>query len=56
MKYQTYSSKMKADRADVSHWLIDASLKKRSLEADRKWLNGDAVAVIIAGRYGICLQ
>ncbi|KAH8901372.1 cytochrome P450 [Thozetella sp. PMI_491] len=34
---------------DVSHWLIDASLKRGSLEADREWLNGDAVTIIIAG-------
>ncbi|OTA58321.1 cytochrome P450 [Hypoxylon sp. EC38] len=34
---------------DVSHWLIDASLQKVSLEADREWLNGDAVTIIIAG-------
>ncbi|KAF2682000.1 cytochrome P450 [Lentithecium fluviatile CBS 122367] len=40
---------MKVDRADVSHWLIDASLKKGSLQADREWLNGDAVTIVIAG-------
>ncbi|OAK99157.1 cytochrome P450 [Phaeosphaeriaceae sp. SRC1lsM3a] len=41
--------KMKVDRTDVAHWLIDASLKRGSLEADREWLNGDAVTIIIAG-------
>ncbi|KAI0869988.1 cytochrome P450 [Hypoxylon argillaceum] len=41
--------KAKVDRPDVSHWLIDASLKRGSLEADREWLNGDAVTIIIAG-------
>lgn len=41
---------MKVDRTDVAHWLIDASLKRGSLEADREWLNGDAVTIIIAGR------
>ncbi|TRX93374.1 hypothetical protein FHL15_005649 [Xylaria flabelliformis] len=39
----------KIDRPDVSHWLIEASTKRGSLEADRKWLNGDAVTIIIAG-------
>lgn len=34
---------------DVSHWLIDASIKNESLEADRLWLNGDANLIIIAG-------
>lgn len=41
---------MDVERPDVSHWLIDAALKKGSLEADREWLNGDAVTIIIAGR------
>ncbi|KUI74577.1 Tryprostatin B 6-hydroxylase [Cytospora mali] len=41
--------KMKGERYDVSHWLIDSSLKTGSLEADREWLNGDAVTLIIAG-------
>lgn len=40
---------MKGRRHDVSHWLIDASLKRGSLNADREWLNGDAVTIIIAG-------
>ncbi|KAK3374770.1 cytochrome P450 [Podospora didyma] len=40
---------MKVSKPDVSHWLIDASIKKGSLEADREWLNGDAVTIIIAG-------
>lgn len=42
---------MEVDTLDVSHWLINASLKRGSLEADREWLNGDAVTIIIAGRY-----
>jgi hypothetical protein len=41
---------MKVDRPDVAHWLIQASLKKGTLEEDREWLNGDAVTIIIAGR------
>ncbi|KAI1377899.1 cytochrome P450 [Hypoxylon crocopeplum] len=41
--------KAKVERPDVSHWLIDASISKGSLEADREWLNGDAVTIIIAG-------
>ncbi|KAI0206838.1 cytochrome P450 [Astrocystis sublimbata] len=39
----------KVDKPDVSHWLIDASVSRGSLEADRPWLNGDAVTIIIAG-------
>ncbi|KAI1386119.1 cytochrome P450 [Hypoxylon trugodes] len=39
----------KVARPDVSHWLIDASIQKGSLDADREWLNGDAVTIIIAG-------
>lgn len=42
---------MKVETLDVSHWLIDASRKNGSLETDREWLNGDAIAIIIAGRY-----
>ncbi|KAI2615890.1 cytochrome P450 [Hypoxylon sp. NC1633] len=40
---------MKVTKPDVAHWLIESSLKKGSLEADREWLNGDAVTIIIAG-------
>ncbi|KAK7915085.1 cytochrome P450 [Apiospora marii] len=40
---------MKGVLPDVSHWLIDASVKNGSLEADSEWLNGDAIAIIIAG-------
>jgi cytochrome P450 len=43
------SLQMKGPLSDVSHWLIDASLKKGSLEADREWLNGDALTIVIAG-------
>ncbi|KAI0109866.1 cytochrome P450 [Daldinia grandis] len=39
----------KVEKPDVSHWLIEASLEKGSLEADREWLNGDAITIIIAG-------
>ncbi|KAI1740506.1 cytochrome P450, partial [Xylaria scruposa] len=39
----------RVDRQDVSHWLIEASVKRGSLEADREWLNGDAVTIIVAG-------
>lgn len=42
---------MKIQKPDVSHWLIDASLKRGSLEADREWLNGDSVTIVIAGRF-----
>lgn len=34
----------------ISSWLIDDSKKKDSLEKDRFWLNGDSVALIVAGR------
>ncbi|OCL13438.1 cytochrome P450 [Glonium stellatum] len=40
---------MTAAKPDVSHWLIEASRKRNSLEKDREWLNGDAVTIIIAG-------
>ncbi|OTA99276.1 hypothetical protein M426DRAFT_325260 [Hypoxylon sp. CI-4A] len=39
----------KVSEPDVSHWLIEATLQKGSLEEDRPWLNGDAVTIIIAG-------
>ncbi|KAI0191340.1 cytochrome P450 [Astrocystis sublimbata] len=34
---------------DVAQTLIEYSLKKGSLETDRVWLNGDAIAILIAG-------
>ncbi|KAK4200392.1 putative cytochrome P450 E-class, group I [Triangularia verruculosa] len=37
------------ERKDVSHWLIEDSLQKGTLEKDREWLNGDAVTIVIAG-------
>ncbi|KAF2462686.1 cytochrome P450 [Lindgomyces ingoldianus] len=40
--------KKHVDRVDISHWLISASLKKGLLQADKEWLNGDAVTIIIA--------
>jgi cytochrome P450 len=40
---------MKVDKPDVSSWLIEASKKNNSLVADSRWLNGDAIAIIIAG-------
>lgn len=40
---------MKVDRPDVSSWLIAASVENNSLERDRNWLNGDSIAIIIAG-------
>ncbi|KUI71889.1 Tryprostatin B 6-hydroxylase [Cytospora mali] len=40
---------MTVEKPDISHWLIDATLKQGSIEADRPWLNGDAIAIIIAG-------
>jgi hypothetical protein len=39
---------MEGDKADVSHWLIDASKKTNTMIEDRDWLNGDAVTIIIA--------
>lgn len=41
---------MEPDRLDVSSYLIDASIKNNTLEQDRHWLNGDSIAIIIAGR------
>ncbi|KAF4629298.1 hypothetical protein G7Y89_g8848 [Cudoniella acicularis] len=41
--------KMEGYKPDVSHWLIDASMKTNTLKLDREWLNGDAVTIIIAG-------
>ncbi|KAI8633186.1 cytochrome P450 [Xylariaceae sp. FL1651] len=40
---------MNGEMPDISHLLIEASAKADSLEADRPWLNGDAIAIIIAG-------
>ena len=40
---------MQPERADVSSYLIEASHNANSIEEDRRWLNGDAIAIIIAG-------
>ncbi|KAL9062619.1 MAG: hypothetical protein Q9161_009778 [Pseudevernia consocians] len=40
---------MHGGQFDLSYWLIDASIKAGSIEEDRHWLNGDAIASIIAG-------
>lgn len=34
----------------ISSWLIDRSKKNNSVKQDRLWLNGDSVALIVAGR------
>jgi tryprostatin B 6-hydroxylase len=39
----------KAERSDITSWLIEASRKSDSIEADRNWLNGDAFGIVIAG-------
>ena len=39
----------RAERTDITSWLIDASKRNNSLEVDRNWLNGDAFGIIIAG-------
>ena len=36
--------------AQISSWLIEGSKKQNSLERDRFWLDGDSVALIVAGR------
>ena len=36
--------------AQISSWLIDGSKRNNSLKQDRFWLNGDSVALIVAGR------
>lgn len=43
---------MEVTKPDVSYWLIEASREQEtlSLQADRRWLNGDAIAMIVAGR------
>ncbi|KAI0400729.1 cytochrome P450 [Xylaria palmicola] len=40
---------LKGERPDVSHWLIEDYLANGSQQADRAWLNGDAVTIIVAG-------
>lgn len=40
---------MKPERSDVSSYLIDASIRKGTIEQDKRWLNGDSIAIIIAG-------
>lgn len=35
----------------VSSWLIQASKESNTLKQDRKWLDGDAITMIVAGRY-----
>ncbi|KAI0543533.1 cytochrome P450 [Xylaria curta] len=37
------------NKPDVAHWLIEASLTKESPTSDQRWLNGDAIAILIAG-------
>ncbi len=39
------------EKSDIASWLIDASQKNNSIEVDRHWLNEDAIAIVIAGRY-----
>lgn len=36
--------------AQISSWLIEGSKKNNSIERDRFWLDGDSVALIVAGR------
>ena len=35
----------------ISSWLIDGSKENNSIEKDRLWLNGDSIALIVAGRH-----
>jgi len=42
---------MEPENIDVSSHLIAASKETATIEADRPWLNGDAIAIIIAGRF-----
>ena len=39
----------KAQRTDITSWLIEASKQSNSIEQDRNWLNGDAFGIVIAG-------
>lgn len=41
---------MEPEKVDVSSFLIEASRKNDSVDQDRPWLNGDSIAIIIAGR------
>ena len=41
---------MEVDKPDISSYLIDDAKKNGFTLSDRKFLNGDAVTVIIAGR------
>ena len=41
---------MEKDRADVAQWLISAAKKNGFSTEDQKWLQGDAVNAIVAGR------
>ena len=49
--YRGTSQVSKTDLGDqISSWLIEGSKKNNSLERDRFWLDGDSVALIVAGR------
>ncbi|KAL8786743.1 MAG: hypothetical protein Q9195_008077 [Heterodermia aff. obscurata] len=45
--------KMEVDQPDISSYLIDDARKNGFTPADKKYLNGDAVTVIIAGRHDL---
>ena len=45
-----YGFQVTEEKPDVSKRLIDASRQNDSLDEDRPWLYGDAVAIMIAGR------
>ena len=40
---------MQPERTDIFSYLIEASQNENSNEENRRWLNGDAIAIIIAG-------
>ncbi|CRG88390.1 hypothetical protein PISL3812_05420 [Talaromyces islandicus] len=48
-KRMTERLEMAPENADISHHLISASMARGTIGQDRPWLNGDSIAIIIAG-------
>ena len=44
---------MEVDKPDISSYLIQDAKRNGFTTADRKFLNGDAVTIVIAGRFAI---
>ena len=56
MQAKQLAVQMEPEKIDVSSYLINASKKRGSMEENRNWLNGDSIAIIIAGRYVLLLS